>query len=388
MRVFSFIMRILFLFIISFIVSLRSLAQDNALINKLMQRIIAQQASNDIFFMKGTFPSYISNQSHFNDRKKDNNIFFTALIDYTLGHIDSKHLINSSQYDSVHAHASTTYSYFKNRKGRTTYNFWRTDSTYIFPYTWWIRKVKNNTALPDDMDDTVLGLLAQHADSATASAVHQEMQQYINKNKKKAKAIDKHYRQYSAYSVWYGKHFPVVFDVCVLSNVLNFVQHYNLQWTAADSASLQVIIQSITRGDYIKRPLSVSPYYGNTSIILYHIARLMSSKPIPELEALKVKLLTTAINQFAQTKNPLEKAILCTAIIRWGYIPPSFKMPDITTIEHNDLPFFIGNIPSYFSVVIKQFFYSKGWGLFYHYCPAYNDALFVEYLALKKLIAD
>ena len=239
------------------------------------------------------------------------------------------------------------------------------------------------------MDDTVLSLLAQNADSTTALSVHKEMQQYLNDDKKKARAIHKSYRKYAAYSVWYGKHFPAVLDVCVLSNVLHFVQRYNLQWAAADSASLQVIIQSINSGDYIKKPLSVSPYYGNTAIILYHIARLMNSKPIPQLEAMKVALIKAAVQQFAHTKNPLEKAILCTAIMRWGYVPPSFALPNVSTIEHNNLPFFIGNIPSYFPLPIKQLFFRKGWGLFYHYCPAYNDALFVEYLALKQsLTAD
>ena len=43
----------------------------------------------------------------------------------------------------------------------------------------------------------------------------------------------------SAYSTWFGKKFPVVFDVSVLCNVLSFIQQNNLQWTKADSASLK-----------------------------------------------------------------------------------------------------------------------------------------------------
>ena len=52
------------------------------------------------------------------------------------------------------------------------------------------------------------------------------------------------------------------------------------------------------------------------------------------------------------------------------------------------LPFFIGNIPSYFTQHVRELFTRKGWGVFYHYCPAYNDALFLEYLTLKEWIAD
>ena len=321
------------LFVILCIHSLHSIAQDSALMNKLIQRIAAQQAGGDTFFNVGIFPSYISNTASFSKHKKDNNIFFTALVDYTLRNLHKERLVDSTAYNIIHSRALLAYLYFKNKKGRSTYNFWRTDTTYTFPYTNWIYKVKKNTALPDDMDDTVLSLLAQGTDSSTAAAVHAQMQQYINDSMAEAKAIEKSYRQYKAYSVWYGKHFPVVFDVCVLSNVLHFVQQYNIHWTAADSASLNVILLSIKSGDYIRKPLSISPYYGNTSIILYHLARLMSDKPIPELEALKVQLLTSAVQQFAYTKNLLEKAILCTAIMRWGYVPPTFPMPAISAIE-------------------------------------------------------
>jgi hypothetical protein len=376
----------LFLFLV--LSSLHSFAQDSALMKELTQRIAAHQASSNTFFIQGVFPSYISNNPYLSKQKKDNNIFFTALTDYTLNNLYLRRLIDSSIYNSIHSRALQAYPYFKNKKGRSTYNFWRTDTAYTFPYTNWIYKIKKNSALPDDIDDTVLSLLAQDADSTTAVAVHALMQQYINADEQKAKAIDKSYRQYNAYSVWYGRGFPVVFDVCVFSNVLHFVQQYNLTWTAADSASLKVIIQSITSEDYRKKPLTISPYYGNTSIILYHIARLMSSKPIPELESLKVQLIISAIQQFAHTKNPLEKAILCTAIIRWGYVPPTFEMPELNAIEQNDLPFFIGNIPSYFSQYLRQFVIHKGLGLFYHYCPAYNDALFLEYLALRRSISD
>ena len=48
----------------------------------------------------------------------------------------------------------------------------------------------------------------------------------------------------------------------------------------------KTIIKTIQRNDIVKHPAFISPYYGNTSIILYHIARLMSIKPINELEAI------------------------------------------------------------------------------------------------------
>src|SRR5690606_15915081 len=61
-------------------------AQDNTDLKKLvLQRIVSQQAHNDPAFMPGLFPSYIekSKQLHV----PDNNIYFTALIAYTLNTI-------------------------------------------------------------------------------------------------------------------------------------------------------------------------------------------------------------------------------------------------------------------------------------------------------------
>jgi len=160
-----------------------------------------------------------------------------------------------------------------------------------------------------------------------------------------------------------------------------------LQWTKADSASLEVIVKTIQNNYHIAEPIYASPYYGKTSIILYHIARLMSIKEIPQLEALKTKLITDAVNELPNSKNILEKVILSTAILKWGYSPPVTGLPtttDIETkIETNDFAFFIGNVPSYFHDMFRKYATTNHMGLFYHYCPAWNDMLLLEYLVLK-----
>ncbi|MDQ2752165.1 MAG: hypothetical protein M3R72_03990, partial [Bacteroidota bacterium] len=129
---------------------------------------------------------------------------------------------------------------------------------------------------------------------------------------------------------------------------------------------------------------------GNTSLILYHIARLMSYAKIPQLEALKTKLITTIVLQLANSKDILEKIILSSSLMRLGYASPPLLFSQNTQlihqIENSPFSFFIGNIPSYFSSFYKSIFYTKSWLLFYHYCPAYNDALLFEYVMLKKTI--
>ena len=364
-------------------------AQDSLLINLLLKKIAIQQVKQDGYFLPGIFPSYISKKETFSDKKKDNNIFFNTLIAYTLSNIKSfVTKDNQLLIDEIFEKGKPLFPKFKNQKGRNTYNFWRTDTTFEYPYTGLINPFKKNVTLPDDMDDTVLSLLALQEDDSVAANVHLLMQSFTNNDSNQVRSVISSYNQLPAYSTWFGKKFPVVFDVSVLCNLLSFVQLYNLPWTKADSASLDVILTTIKNSDHISQPVYASPYYPKTSLILYHIARLMSIKNIPELEALKVKLLTDAVIEFSNTKNILEKIILSSAILKWGYIPPALNLPSTaeyeTSIEQNDFSFFVGNIPSYFPGWLRKYATEKNTGLFYHYCPAYNDALLLEYLVLKN----
>jgi hypothetical protein len=109
----------------------------------------------------------------------------------------------------------------------------------------------------------------------------------------------------------------------------------------------------------------------------------MAIKPIPALEALKTTLVTDAAFIWATTKNPVEKIMLSSALLKWGYNVPTFEIPSFTTLEQNDFAYFTGNIPSYFGNTLRRYATKKRLGLYYHYCPAYNDALLLEYLVLS-----
>ena len=374
------------LFIIILLVGAENIrAQDSLSIDYLLNKIQVHQLGQDDFFIQGVFPSYINASRKFKTKKKDNTIFYNTLITYVLK--DNYNRFSAEQKnicDSIIARSKRASTYFKN-KNRNTYNFWRTDTATRFNYSWWMPLFKGNSALPDDMDDTVLGFFMNDADKDSAKTLHQFMQAYIN-NHPPLKTSYKIYAYDSAYSTWFGKKFPVVFDVSVLCNILSFVQQYNLQWTKADSASLQHIITTIQRNDIVKHPAFVSPYYANTSIILYHLARLMSIQPIHELETIKPQLVQIANERLLSTNNSFEKIILNITLIKWGQSPPPLHLSkkDFKNIEQNDLPFFIGNIPSYFKRSIKGKFTDLRLLMYNHYCPAWNDCLLLEYLLLTS----
>ena len=374
-----------FIVIYFLIIPLNLTAQDTLTIDYLLDKIETQQLKRNDYFVEGVFPSYINASRKFKTKKKDNTIFYNTLVAYVLK--ENYNRFSGEQKitcDSIIARSQRASAYFKN-KTRNTYNFWRTDTAIKFNYSWWLPIFKGKSALPDDMDDTVLGLLMNSENKDSAEAMHRFMQAYINKNPP-LKTTYKIYADDSAYSTWFGKKFPVVFDVSVMCNVLSFVQQYNLEWTKADSASLQHIITTIQRNDIAKHAAFVSPYYANTSIILYHLAKLMSIKPVAELEHIKPQLIALAKQQLRSSNNIFEKVMLSSALIKWQQQPSplSISVSDFKNIEQNDLPFFIGNIPSYFKRSMKGKFIDLRLLMYNHYCPAWNDCLLLEYLLLKK----
>jgi hypothetical protein len=78
--------------------------------------------------------------------------------------------------------------------------------------------------------------------------------------------------------------------------------------------------------------------------------------------------------------------LLSIALIKWDQQPPllSIGTNNLKDIEQNNLPFFIGNIPSYFKRSIKGKFIDLRLLMYNHYCPAWNDCLLLEYLLLSK----
>jgi len=365
-----------------------SFAQDTSSVHTLLQQIRDQQVRHDPFFMPGMFPSYVSNKKMYKEQRKDNNVYYNATISYTLKTLRPKlSATDQTIVDSIIARSERLTVQFRNRKGRESYNFWRTDSAYRLPYLWGFRITKKNI-LDDDQDCTSMCLLSLNTSFSAAQKAHAAMQDYANDKWIPAYTTLFQYQSYAAYTTWLGKKLPPVFDVCVMSNVLSLVQTYDLTWSKADSASLDLIVAALNNKDHLSNPVMVAPYYGATSIIYYHLARLMSIKPIPALEKMKERLIRDAQQQLQQTHNEFEKVLLSNALMKWN--ADAFLPGDIRTneIEKNDLPFFIGNIPSIFHHSLQKPLSKKGIGLYYHYCPAFNNVLLLEYMVLKNEYAS
>lgn len=378
----------LLLFVLIFIVY-EGNASDSIIISKLLGRIEELQVKQHGAFPKGMIPSYRYYALDNDKAKADDNLFFTALVAMTLKDI-KKDLTASQQIiaDRIITNVLPIAKKFRNRKNRPTYNFWPTDTVKIFPNSVWLNWFSKISALPDDLDCTVIMLMASQTEDSTAKQVHVLMQSYTNDSNKKVQNAPRKYRDIQAYSTWFGDKWPVDLDVCVLSNVLYFVQSNNLAWTAADSASLQFIKLVIADKKHVSAPASVSPHYIKTSVILYHLSRLMALKTIPALEKFRLQLIEEAQQALLTAETFMDEVILSTALLRWGATPVETKPHSVFNInellDDENFSFFVANMASFFPAPFKSWMEFTKIGKFNYHCYAYNCLLLAENLIWRK----
>ncbi|MEN9349564.1 MAG: hypothetical protein RL372_542 [Bacteroidota bacterium] len=349
---------------------------------QLLAKIQALQQTNT-GFPPGIFPSTRVYAYNKNNIKNDPNVFFTGLIVLTLKKyqkyctIFQQGIINQIVKDGL-----AQVGLFKNRQGRDTYNFWRTDTPQIFPNAGWLNTFDKSQSLPDDLDDTVILLWAEEASRERAAVVHDTMQLFANTKGKTVKNSLPAFKKLPAYSTWFGKKMPIDFDMAVLCNVLSFVNAYDLKWTASDSASLQLITTAINNNWHLNKADFIAPHYAKPAVIMYHIARLLSAgnqQNIQTLIALKPTLLNQADSLLAISKDPLEKVLLSSARVQFGGISNAIpQTPDQAAIEQSKYPFFIANMASMLPSPVKQPLSKLAFAKFEYRCPAYNLALLWE----------
>ncbi|TAE13776.1 MAG: hypothetical protein EAZ47_09725 [Bacteroidetes bacterium] len=370
-----------------FISYAQAYGNNDSLVTILLQKICGLQTQADKrYFPDGIFPAY--RQYHKNERqiKPDDNIFYNGLIVYTLNQFLPAYTPEQRQLvQSVHAKTEQAAWQYRNLKGKGTFNFWKTHPKKVFPNSGWINWLDNINALPDDMDDTVMMLMALRKNKDTAAAMHQYMQGFANGGKKRIQNTFSHYQNLPAYSTWFGVKMPIDFDACVMSNVLLFVQQYQLPLTRHDSASLQFITTVIDRNEHLHHASYIAPHYATPAIVMYHISRLMAVKPLPALENRKSELVRQTDSLLQNATGVMEQILLSNALLRWGVKPANTTLLQenwMKQLAENDEPFFIANMASMAKNPFKNWIGNTGIGKFYYYCPAYNYTLFLEHLFL------
>ncbi|AKD58735.1 hypothetical protein [Spirosoma radiotolerans] len=344
-------------------------------LDSIIQRIADLQAE------MGLFPSFRHNPSIFY-RRPDTNVFFTAVTVFTLQHIRSAASPESQQLiDHIASRAATAYPIFRNKDGLNTYNFWPTRPSQHFSNGYVFRHFEH-FRIPDDIDDTAMVYLTAPPAPAERLWLKEKLSQHANGSQsQRIRNTYPEYRSLRAYSTWFGKHMGVDFDACALSNILYCIYQYDLPRNEHDTDSLAYLRSVVESGRYVAAPFQCAPHYARTSLIIYHLARLIAAFPIAELEPIRPRLIADTRSLLTTSQNRVEHLLLATSLHRLGEDVPKINLNGIEQ-DFATFHFFIaGLLTAYEQPWLRQFadrpLMQMRWQ-----CEAHCWALVAEYVMM------
>ncbi len=349
---------------------------------EILHKIREIQINNDLrFFAKGLFPSYRKNPL-IDKSIPDDNIFFSASIAYIINSIHS-HLTRDEKEiaSQIIKDLSPNFKNYTNKPERNSYNFWRKEPKKHFPNGSVFSKL-DKFILPDDIDTTSLIQLCLQPSYSEALKTKIALTKHANLVKHSILNGHKLLRSYKAYSTWFGENMPIEFDVCVLSNLFLWISNYNFELNNNDIESLKLIETTILNSLYFKSAFKSAPEYPNTSIILYHIARLISSTEY--LTHCKQKLLVDINLAINKTTSPFEYLLLTNALFKLKSIPQNIKEVNISPGIINNWWFTAGMLSAYSNPILQLL---APVPIFHYrfYSPSFNLAIFLEYKILRYI---
>ncbi len=361
---------------------------DTALISQLIDEIANEQVKKDNeSFYAGMFPSYRECGGSPHNYQPDNNIFYTAVSVFALKNmLPYVSKSKQKQISSIIQNAIQCYHWYRNKNNLPFYSFWA-GKDVIMPHTFIFQYLKTVFGQGEDADDSVMALLGLDNNDSDNIALKKRLIETSNLSHKKIISTFKKYRNIPAYSTWAGYRMPVDFDFGVHCNVLYFMLDKNLPLVKQDRATIQLLQRMIEAGDYTKSPVFISPYYVKTSVLLYHIARLMGRFSIRELEPYKPQLIQDIQQQLKVCNNVMEQLILRTSLLRLSADAPAlpaFSIADFEQSNQKDFVFFQARAAFSYPTFLKRIFLHWSYVYYYFYCPSYYKILWLEYLVEKE----
>ncbi len=342
-----------------------------------------QTKGNDTKYPEGIFPSQRLHATS-KLKREDDNVFFTALIVFTLQHLKkyfSPDELNIAE--DISEKAKKSFALYENKKGEKTYNFWRTEKNAHFPNG----KVFSSfdfLRLADDVDCTALVYLAKGYTIEAINGLKDKLLYHSTLPVEFSRNTLPHYKNLKLYSTWFGKNIPIEIDVCVTANLLYLLFESKSVFNEFDLASIKFVCSVINNDEHKKQAFRVAPYYPKTSIIFYHISRFLSIADHPELIKLKAKLKTDIFLELKEKIHPMERVILNTSLIWLG---ETDNIEELTLPSDRNYSWFIAGMLTSVENPIATWLASKPIFHIQFYCDAYMKALFLEYYTLRKVIS-
>ena len=365
-------------------------ANNDSLIHALLLDIQSMQVKTDGEFYAGSFPTYRECGGAPHNYQPDNTVFYTAITAFALRNMipylneDDKEIAQN-----IITKIQKIYPLYRNKHGYPYYGFWATNDP-IMPHTYYFKYLKQVFGQGEDADDTVMILMT---DSTTndkdVTDLKQRLIDVANLSRQKIIATYKKYRNIPAYSTYLGSRTVPDFDFAVQCNILYFVLDKKLPFVKQDSATLHLITEMVRNREYMAAPVYISPYYVRSSILIYHVVRLMNSFHVPELDQYKQQLIADAQKEFDASTNVMDKILLSTSLMRLGvkgenYVPPYASINEFENSNQKQYIFFQARAAYSYPAPFKQIFLHWSYINYYFYCPAYYKILWLENLLMQK----
>jgi len=341
---------------------------------------LQSQGSNSIY-PQGIFPS--KRQLAIGISREDDNSFFTALIVFTIQRL-KKYLSKEEIIivEEIKARAQNTFPLYASKKVEYTYNFWRTEKNGHFPNGKLFSKFAH-FALADDADCTALIYLARGYSGEEIIHLCEKLVYHSGLPVKVSNNTLPHYRNLKLYSTWFGKYIPIETDVCVITNLLYLFFESKAVLNEYDADCIKFICSVINNNEHKTQPFYVAPYYPKTSVIIYHVARLLTVANHPDLQHLKAKLKTDILEKLSGKNHPMERIILNTSLMWLG---ETKNIEELEMPADIDFPWFVaGMLTSINNPLAKRL---APLSLFHiqFYCEAYMKTLYLQYKLIKNIL--
>jgi hypothetical protein len=348
---------------------------------QLLNEIRALQSKNqDSIYPEGIFPSQRKHSASGISRV-DDNCFFTALIVFTLQRL-KKYFTEDELvvFEGIKSQAIKAFPRYMNKGNEVTYNFWRAEKHAHFPNGKIFSRF-DFLRLADDADCTALVYLAKGYTSGDIMLFKNKLKYHAGLPVKVSKNTLPQYRNLKMYSTWFGKYIPIETDICVISNILYILIECDSINSEYEHNCIKFISSVVNNSEYLTSPFRVSPYYPNTSIIIYHIARLLTIADHPELNKIRSKLVEDILKIKSGAIHPVEKIILNISLL---WLENYKNIDEIELPDYKQFPWFIaGMLTSIENPLIRRI---APLSLFHirFYCEAYIKTLYLEYKTEKR----
>jgi hypothetical protein len=347
----------------------------------IVNTIESCQSTGNAQYQSGLFPSQRVH-TLINYQREDSNIFFSALIVFTLQALrDRLPAEVHPKIESITNQVTSNYPLYQHYADKSTYNFWQRHPTAHFPNGWLLNKM-SFLALPADSDDTSLIYLTSPV-SDELQTVKRKLEGHYQPDAPLSPLTLKNYSDLSAYPTFLGKKIKREYDVCVMCNILYMVFKFNLKISKVDLDTIEFIRRVLEAQDYRQNPFRISPNYNNNAVILYHIARLVATFEQSELEILKEPLIACLLKEVDRGSNFMECMLLRTSLLRLGIKPPPLSTPADLGKAFSNFYFFQAGMLS----GLQKYSLNKlaSWRFFHlkYRCEAYYWTLWLEYKVLS-----